>query len=227
MALKPDSSAETRTQLNRDRVLRAAVDFADKHSIEALSMRKLGSELGVEAMSLYNHVDNKEDLVDGMLDVILGEIELSSHQSDWRVALHQQSVSARSVHLLHPWAASVIQSQTTMTPMMLKYIDSIISILRNGGLSLELTHHAMHALGSRMMGFSHEPLEKQDSSDKAEALLRQQISAGEYPNMAELMAAVDNDGNSIVAAGCDAQVEFEFGLDLILDGLESLRLQAL
>lgn len=225
MAAQDDSSAQARTPLSRERVLRAAVTLADEVGIESLSMRRLGHELGVEAMSLYNHVASKDDLLDGMVDVVVGEIDAPADGSDWKAAMRRRAISAREVLMRHPWAPAVIESRTNATPTILKYMDSIIGIFRNGGFSINLTHHAMHALGSRMLGFTQELFD--DSEELAEspevaALMLQQMTS-EYPNISAMMVEISHEEDSILGLGCDDQVEFEFALDLILDGLERLR----
>ncbi|MGH2788499.1 MAG: TetR/AcrR family transcriptional regulator C-terminal domain-containing protein [Actinomycetota bacterium] len=224
MATQADPSVEPRAPLSRERVLRAAIALADEGGIEALSMRKLGQELGVEAMSLYNHVANKEDLLDGMVDVIVSEIDAPPSGTDWQTAMRQRVLSARRSLFRHPWASRVIESRTNATPTMLKYMDSMIGILRAGGFSIDLAHHALHVLGSRLLGFAQELYD--DSGDdldpEAERVMLQQI-ATEYPNIAEMARAITHDEDTIVGKGCDDQFEFEFALDLILDGLERLR----
>lgn len=206
-------------------MLQAAVRLADTAGIESLSMRRLGQELGVEAMALYNHVDNKEDLLDGMVDVVVGKIAPAADAADWKAALRGRALSGREVLKHHPWAPAVFESRKNATPTMMAYMDTIIAIFREGGFSLDLTHHAFHALGSRMLGFTQELFddsEGQDTSPEAMALLIQQLSQS-YPNMAAMVQEISHDEDSIVGQGCDDQFEFEFALDLLLDGLERLR----
>jgi AcrR family transcriptional regulator len=218
-------TAQPRLPLTPDRVLRAAVDLADRGGIKAVSMRKVGQELGVEAMSLYNHVANKEEMLAGMVDIVVGEIPLDDAGDDWKAAMRHRAMSARRVMMRHPWAPRLIETRPDMTPTMMSYMDSVIGIFRNGGLSLELTHHAMHALGSRMLGFTQELFD--DSEAKAEnpdvAAVRLQQMTEVYPNISALVADIAHDDDSIVGSGCDDNVEFIFGLDLILDGIERLR----
>lgn len=225
MATQTDKSAEPRVPLSRERVLRAAVDLADRSGIEAISMRKIGLALGVEAMSLYNHVANKEDILDGMVDVVVSEIDPPARGSDWRTAMRNRVLSAREALLRHPWASAVIVSRVNMTPTMLRYMDSVAGILRNGGFSVDLTHHTIHVMGSRVLGFVQELYDDSeglaDSPDMAAIMLQQM--ADEYPHITELAMEITHDDDSIVGKGCDDQFEFEFGLDLILDGLERLR----
>jgi AcrR family transcriptional regulator len=215
--------AQPRLPLSRERVLLAAVALADQGGAEALSMRKLAQELGVVPMALYKHVASKDELLDGMVDVVLGEIDPPPSGTDWKTAIRQRVLSARRALLRHPWASRVIESRADATPTVLEYMDSMIGIFRAGGFSIDLTHHAMHAMGSRLLGFSQELFD--DTADlgaeQAAALLRQ--LAGRHPNIAELVTAITHDQGSVVGRGCDDQFEFEFALDLMLDGLERLR----
>ncbi len=215
-----------RVPLNRERVLRAAVAYADRNGIDSLSMRKLGQDLGVEAMSLYNHVKNKDDLLTGMVDTVLAEIDLSPGGSDWKSCLRHRILSARSALINHPWASQVIESRNDISPAMIGYFDGIVGILRDGGLSLDLIHHAMHALGSRMLGFSQELFdESDDESEDPEAAARMMQMLERYPNISAMLREISHDPDEpVVGSGCDDQTEFVFGLDLILDGLERLHL---
>ena len=145
-----------RTRLNRDRVLRAAVALADQTGTEGLSMRKLAEELGVVPMALYKHVANKEELLDGMIDIVVGEINPPVAGVGWKSAIRQRILSARQSLRRHPWAPAAIQSRADPTPVMLAYLDSMIGIFRSGGFSIDLTHHALHALGTRLLGFTPE-----------------------------------------------------------------------
>jgi AcrR family transcriptional regulator len=217
---------QQRSPLNRERVLRAAVKLADREGIEALSMRRVGTELGVEAMSLYNHIANKEDLLDGMLDVVLAEIDpLIDDESDWRRVFSERALSARRALLRHPWASSVLVTRVNPSPQMLAYMDSMIGIVRRAGFSLDLTHHAMHALGSRSMGFAQELFQETADSDTDPETMELMIKqmAEQFPYAAEIATKVRHDDATVVGTGCDDEFEFEFGLNLILDGLERLR----
>ncbi|MGH2472608.1 MAG: TetR/AcrR family transcriptional regulator C-terminal domain-containing protein [Candidatus Limnocylindria bacterium] len=205
-------------------MLRAAVELADKGGIESLSMRKLAQELGVEAMSLYNHVQNKEDLLDGIVDVVVGEIEVPPGATDWKTSLRQTVLSARGVLLRHPWAPRVIEARKNPSPATLAYFESVIGILRSGGFSVDLTHHALHALGSRVLGFTQELFNDSDelaAGPEAAAMFAQM--ADRFPYMTEMARAVTHEGG---LGGCDDDVEFAFALELILDGLEKLREKA-
>ncbi|WP_354639285.1 TetR/AcrR family transcriptional regulator [Kitasatospora camelliae] len=215
-----------RTPLSRERVLRAAVAFADRGGIEALSMRGLAQELDVVPMALYKHVANKEQLLDGMVDMIVGEIAPADGGDGWKAAVRGRVLSARAVLLRHPWAPRVIESRTAPTPGVLGYLDSVIGMLRAGGLSADLAHHAMHALGSRVWGFTQELFPSPpvaDPQDRAEAL---GALSAHYPNIAEIVAARPHEPGSVVGGGCDDRFEFEFALDLLLDGIERLHRSA-
>src|SRR5262249_14449913 len=151
--------------LTRDRVFRAAVRIADEGGIAALSMRKLAQALGVEPMSLYHHVADKDEVLDGMVDVVISEINARVAEigappgqtgSNWKTAVRCRILTAREVLLSHPWAPGVIESRTTMSPTVMRYYDSLVRLLREGGVSVSLVHHAMHALGSRALGFTQE-----------------------------------------------------------------------
>ncbi len=201
-------------------MLEAAVDLADREGIEALSMRRLGQELGIEAMSLYTHVRSKDNLLAGMVDVVIGEIPHRRRSGDWKSSMRRTVLSSRRVMLRHPWAPAIIETLDDPGPAGLRHFDTVIGIMREGGLSLELTHHALHLMGSRVLGFTQDLFD--DSSDvdpKVAALLAQQIGAT-HPYVAELAVAVTHDGG---LGGCDTDVEFEFALDVILDSLERLR----
>ena len=224
MTAKTSSPVERRAPLTRERVLQAAVDLADREGIDALSMRRLGAELGVEAMSLYNHVRNKEDVLDGMVDLIVGEIDPAGDDADWKQAIRNRILSARRTMLRHAWASAVITSRTQASPVMMKYMDSMGGVMLRGGFSVDLMHHAFHALGSRVLGFSQELFD--DSSPDVPpdqmAIMAQQM-ASEFPNIVAVMEQVQHDEASVVGSGCDDQFEFEFALDLVLDGLERAR----
>jgi AcrR family transcriptional regulator len=216
----PQRKTVPRPRLTRRRVLEAAVDLADRHGIESLSMRRLGQELGIEAMSLYTHVRSKDDLLAGMVEVVIGEIPNRRQQGDWKSSLRRTILSARRVMLRHSWAPAIIETLDDPGPAGLRHFDTVIGILREGGVSLELTHHALHLLGSRAFGFTQDLFD--DSSDvdpKVAALLAQQIGVT-HPYVAELAMAVTHEGG---LGGCDTDVEFEFALDVILDSLERLR----
>ena len=217
--------APRRVRLSRDRVLRAAVALADDAGIESLSMRKLAQELGVVPMALYKHVANKEELLDGMVDVVVGEIDPPVHGTDWKSAVRQRILSARRALLRHPWASRVLESRTNPTPLVLEYMDSMIGMFRAGGFTMDLTHHVMHTVGSRIFGFTQELFDDLPSGDPETQAAMPPEMAQRYPYITELLRAVYHDEASVVGPGCDDQFEFEFALDLLLDGIERLRQQ--
>ena len=223
MATQVDVGAQPRVPLSRERVLRAAVALADEGGVDALSMRRIAQELGVVPMALYKHVSNKDELLDGMVDVVVGEIDPPPSGTDWKTTIRQRVLSARSALLRHPWASRVLESRTDPTPTVLQYMDSMIGIFRAGGFSIDLTHHAMHAMGSRLLGFSQELFDDSVDLDPAATAVMLQRMAGRYPSITELVTAITHDDASVVGQGCDDQFEFEFALDLLLDGLERLR----
>jgi AcrR family transcriptional regulator len=217
-----ETQAQPRVALTRERVLRTAVAFADQHGIESLSMRKLAQALDVVPMALYRHVANKDELLGGMVDVVVGEIDPPRTDADWKTAIRERILSARRALLRHPWASRVMESRATPTPVVLDYMDSMIGLFRTGGFSLDVTHHAMHAMGSRMFGFTQELFnDTTDVDPEAQAAMWGSM-AGTYPYIFEIFTSISHDDSSVVGPGCDDQFEFEFALDLMLDGLEKL-----
>jgi AcrR family transcriptional regulator len=223
MAKTEVHTQEERTPLSRDRVLMAAVELADREGVDALSMRRLSSELGVVPMALYKHVANKDELLDGMLDVVVGEIDAARTDTVWKTAVRERILSARRALLRHPWASRVMESRTRPTPTVMAYMDSMIAMFTAGGFTIDLTHHVMHAMGSRMMGFSQELFNDQSDPDTAIQPEMLEMMGSTYPSIYQLYKAVNHDDSSIVGAGCDDQFEFEFALDLMLDGIERLK----
>jgi AcrR family transcriptional regulator len=225
MATRTDTDAGPRVPLTKDRVFEAAIAFADEHGIDELSMRKLGQELGVEAMSLYYHVANKNEILDGMVDAITSQIGLTTDEGDWKPAMRTQIMAARAAMKRHPWAPGVIETRKTISMPMMKYMDSVGGIMRRGGFSVDLMHHAMHALGSRVLGFSQELFddsEALDESPEVQAIVMQQM-AEEFPNISAVVAEIQHQEQTIVGSGCDDDIEFGFALDILLDGLERRR----
>ncbi|NNC73967.1 MAG: TetR family transcriptional regulator [Acidimicrobiia bacterium] len=221
---------ETRTPLSRERVLAAAIALADEQGIEALTMRNLAGALGVEAMSLYYHVANKEALLDGVVDTLVSEIEnelggLGVPDGEWKESLRNRILTARGVMLQHPWAPSVIETRTTMTPTLLRYMDTLLGILVEGGFSNDLGHHAMHALGSRALGFNQELFAPSDPSDNDDGMAMLSDVAPSLPYIMGMLSEVAHDDPDSTLGWCDDQTEFEFGLDLLLDGLEQRMLR--
>jgi AcrR family transcriptional regulator len=209
---------EARNRLSRERVLRAAIELADREGIEALSMRRLGLKVGVEAMSLYNHVRNKEDVLNGMVDAVFSEIDLPAGDAAWSTAMRQRAISARQALLRHPWAIGLMESRVQPGPATLRHHDSVLRNLRTAGFSVEMAAHAYSMLDSYIYGFTLNELSLPlDSSrqiaEVAENILREN-PAGEYPYLMEM--AVEH----AMKPGYDYGDEFEYGLDLILDGLK-------
>lgn len=218
------TDTSTRVALSRDRILETAVALADREGIGGLTMRSLASELGVEAMSLYHHVANKEALLDGVADAIAAEMQdaVSAIETPdgWKHALRRRILAAREVMLRHPWAPGVFESRTGFGPQIVRYTDGIVGLLRRGGLSHDLVHHAMHALGSRAFGFTQELFDPAGSADEdASPELLAQMAA-DAPHLLEMLAHIAHDDPESTLGWCDDQSEFEFGLDLLLDGLE-------
>ena len=214
------ATVERRIPLTRRRVLEAAVELADRHGIEAVSMRRLGQELGIEAMSIYTHVRSKEDLLGGMVEVVIGQIPTQRARGDWKRSLRRTIMAARAVLLRHPWAPRLIEDLTEPGPAVMRHFDTVIGLLREGGFSLDMTHHALHLLGSRVLGFTQELFDDSPDLDpEAAATLAERIGAT-LPYVAEMALAATHEGG---LGGCDTDVEFEFSLDVILDGLERLR----
>jgi AcrR family transcriptional regulator len=205
-------------------VLQAAIRLADEGGIESLTMRKLARELGVEAMSLYNHVANKGDLVDAIVDLVVGEIELPPESGDWEAAVRRCAISAHEAFLRHPWACSLAMSAAngrTGRASRIRYMEWLLRRLRDAGFSPELTYRGYHALDSHVLGFTlwqlgHTPtvedLGGADFADLAAAFLRE-LPARDFPHVAEHV-------EQHLARIGEGESEFEFGLDLILDGLK-------
>ena len=217
MARGPGAVVQGREPLSKDRVLRTAMELADRDGLEALSMRRLAADLGVEAMSLYYHVRNKNDILDGIVDLALGEVEPPSADSDWKAAVRRSAISYHEALRRHPWVTSVPTSgEASMA--QLRYMDALLKRLREAGLSPELTHHAYHALDSHVVG-SALWLTRVPPKEELDALARdvlRQLPSDEYP---DLVMHIQQHLSS--AAG--AMKFFEFGLDLILDGIERRR----
>ncbi len=221
MATQPDPRSEQRLPLSRERVLHAAIALADRGGIESLSMRKLGQELGVEAMSLYNHVANKDDIEDGIVEIVLAEIEVPPDGVDWKTALRQTAVSSHDVFVRHRWACSLMMRRPRVSPARMHWMESVLRTLREAGFSADMTHHAYHALDSHITGFTlwqvSMPFETKEELDELAVGFLREIPADEYPYV------IEHAHQHLEPASPDGTSEFEFGLDLILDGLERLR----
>jgi AcrR family transcriptional regulator len=221
--IEQQASEERRERLTRARVLDAAIDLADRDGIAAVSMRRLAQELGVEAMSLYTHVRGKDDLLDGMADALVARVAAPVPTDGWLVTLRATVLAARGELLRHPWAAHLIETRAAPGPATIAYMDRIAGILREGGFSTDLAHHALHVLGSRVMGFSQDLFDDKAEVDPGEAAAFAAQLADRYPNVAAIALAASHEGG---LGGCDDDVEFAFGLDLILEGLEARRVAA-
>jgi AcrR family transcriptional regulator len=218
-----EEEAQPRIPLSKERILRTAVGLADEGGVEAASMRKIAQELDVVPMALYRHVANKDELLDGMIDVVVGEIDPPATGVDWKTAIRRRILSARRALIRHPWASRVMESRGEPTPTVLAYMDSIMGMFRAGGFSVDLIHHTMHAMGSRLMGFTQELFNDTTDVDPAVEADMWRAMADCYPNIAQLVEIVMHDDATVVGGGCDDQFEFEFAVDLMLDGLENLR----
>jgi len=209
-----------RVPWTRAKLLHAAIDLADEQGIESLSMRKLSQHLGGGTMSLYNHVSNKDDLLDGMIDEVFGEIELPDLERSWKAIMRQRAVSMHTVMTRHPWAIGLMESRRTPGPETLRHHDAVIGCLLDAGFPLPLTAHAFAALDSYIYGFALQERSlafgtPEETSELAKAFLLQ-FPTKEYPHLARLTM------EHVLQPGYDYADEYEFGLDLILDGLEQL-----
>jgi AcrR family transcriptional regulator len=206
-----------RTPLSRPRVLRAAVAVADAGGVGSLTIRSLAHKLGVKPMSVYHHVANKDEILDGIVDLVFGEIELPSPDGDWQSEMRRTAFSARGVLRRHAWAIDLLQSRTSPGPATLRHHNAIIGTLRGAGFSVELTAHAYALLDSYVYGFALSeaslPINGPDTVAEVAESMNQQISADEYPHLVEFAT------EHILKLGYDFGKEFEFGLNLILDAL--------
>jgi AcrR family transcriptional regulator len=211
-------AAVRRAPLSRDQVLRAAVALADEGGIGALSMRKLGEAVGVEAMSLYNHVASKSDLLDGMVDIVFSEIGLPAADAGWKAAMRQRAVSARETLARHRWAIGLMESRRSPGPATLQHHDAVLGCLRAAGFSIELTAHAYSLLDSYIYGFALQetslPFDSAEEAPEAAQEIAGQLPANAYPHLTELAI------KHVLQPGYRYGDEFEIGLDLILDALE-------
>jgi AcrR family transcriptional regulator len=203
-----------RATLARETVLRAAIALADRDGIESLTMRRLGEELGVKAMSLYNHVSNKDDILDAMIDLVVGDIDVPPAGTHWKSAMKGRAISAHRVLLAHPWAAVLLMSRYNIGPGMTGYLDQTFGRLLDGGFTVTAALDAWNTLDSHLYGFTLQKLNlpfAPDEAPRVSAEVLPQISAQAFPHVTQVMTEVMTSGRV---------EEFEFGLDLILDGLE-------
>jgi len=209
-------SAESRVPLTAERILQAGVTLADAHGLDALTMRALGQELGVQAMSLYNHVAHKDALLDGMVEVVVAEIDVPDPTTPWKDAMRRRAWSAHTVLMRHPWAPGLMMSRVNVGPAMLRYVDATIQCLHRAGFTLPLADRAWNTLDSYIYGFTLQklnfPFDPAEYAAQAAGYLPF-LSAEEKPGLHAMTA--------LVAAGeHDGLHELGFGLELLLDGLE-------
>jgi AcrR family transcriptional regulator len=219
MATESEPGTQPRIPLNKQRVLRAAVALADRDGVGSLSMRRLAQELGVEAM----YVANKDEILDGIVDVVFSEIDIPA-QTDWKAAMRQRAISAREALQRHPWATGLMESRSTPGPATLRHHDAVLGILRNAGFSIEMAAHAYSVLDSYIYGFAlQEASLPFDTSEEIAAVaesITEHFSADAYSHLTEM--AVER----ALQPGYDYGNEYEFGLDLIIDGLDRAHDQA-
>lgn len=198
----------------------AAISLADRDGLDATTMRRLADRLGVTPMALYKHIGSREELIDGMVDRLVEGIPASEAVDDWQRALTERILMTRAVVRAHPWAQDAIETRTLASPVILGYMDSLMAIMFAGGLSADLVHHGMHALSTRMWGFTREVMPTPSVPDDPaalEAALEEFRSA--YPAIVRMTTTAPHAG-----AACDDDAEFTFALELLLDGLERRRL---
>ncbi len=208
-----------RTPLNTERILQAAVDLADRSGLDALTMRRLGAELGVEAMSLYKHVANKREILDGIFELVVAEIELPDTGSEWKQAMTRRAESAREVLVKHPWAIGLLEAGGDTGPAALRYIDAIVGALRAAGFSLRNAAHAFSLLDSYIYGhviqevsFTNGGSGESETKADGESSSTEPIRPDDYPNLAALQQQAANSPHTF-------DDEFTFGLNLIIDAL--------
>lgn len=212
------STNSARIPLTRERALAAAVTIADTEGIGALTMRRLAKELGVEAMSLYYHVANKDDLLDGMVDRVFAEVELPTTTVDWRTAMRQRATSQRAAMLRHPWSISVLESRSSPGPATLRHHDAVLGCCRAAGFSIEMSAHAFSLIDSFIYGFVLQeislPFDDSNVSNTV-AEMAEFVPADDYPHLSELTV------EHVMQVGYNFSDEFDFGLEIVLAGLEA------
>jgi AcrR family transcriptional regulator len=209
--------SRVRVPLSRDRVLSAAVALADAGGVGSLTIRSLADKLGVKPMSVYHYVANKEEILDGIVDLVFAEIELPRAGGDWRAEMRRRAVSARQVLRRHPWAIALLQTRTSPGPATLRHHDAFIGTLREAGFPVTMTAHALAVIDSYVYGFalteSALPIHGPEPVAEVAGSMMRQYPADAYPHLVEFTVA------HIIRPGYDFGDEFPFGLDLILDGL--------
>ena len=221
MSTRTIQPEQRRAPLTKESVLQAALKLADQGGLEALSMRKLGQALGVEAMALYYHFANKERVLDGIVDLVFGEIELPQAGADWKSAMRRRAISVRDALLRHRWAIGLMESRTNPGPANLRHHDAVIGCLRAAGFDMAAAATAYSLLDSYIYGFAMTKMnlpfdDTSDIAEMAESML-EPFPVGEYPNLAAFIT------EHAMQPGYDYADEFEVGLDVILDGLERVR----
>jgi AcrR family transcriptional regulator len=225
MPTKTTPSKSKRRPLSRERVLAAALRMADRSGIESLSMRKLADRLGVEAMSLYKHVTSKDEVLDGLADLVVSQIVVPPAGSPWKRAMRERAVSARLVFRRHPWAAALFESRSNASPIRLGYADAVLGILRRDGFSVPMAYRAFLLLDSYVYGFTLQELNwpnPESAQPQALEQLKASLPSESYPNLVEAMTHVMAAMGAPRAASIH-DLEFEYGLDVILDSLQRLR----
>lgn len=220
MSVSVTPTETLRTPLSRDRVMTGAVALADRIGMESFTIRKLATELDVKPMTIYHHVSNKEAIVDGMVDLVFGEIEQPPEDADWKTAMRRRSLSVRAALASHQWAVPLMESRRTPGVETLRHHEAVLGCFRRGGFSIEMTAHAYALVDSYVYGFalqeSNLPATGGEEMAELAGVIIEPLAAGEYPYLMELTA------EHVLQPGYDFGDEFEFGLDLILDGLEAL-----
>ena len=221
MSTSTTQQEQRRLPLTRERVLQAALTLADQGGLEALSMRKLGQALGVEAMAVYYHVANKERVLDGVIDLVFAEIDVPAIGADWKTAMRQRAISVRDALARHRWAIGLMESRTNPGPANLRHHDAVIGCLRAAGFDMAMAAHAYSLLDGYIYGFALTKMNlpfdtTADIAEMAESML-EPFPTGEYPNLADFIT------EHAMKPGYDFADEFEYGLDVILDGLERAR----
>ena len=219
MAKTSNPDAARQVPLSRARILSAAICLADRDGIDSLSMRKLAQELASKPMSLYNHVANKDDLLDGMVDIVVGEIEVPDLSVDWKTAMRRRAISAHKVLLRHPWSTMAIVSRINVGPAMLRYVDATLGCLREAGFSFEMADHAWNAIDSHIYGFTLQelnfPVDAAEYAEVAKSYISH-IPPEKYPYLNTLT-------HHVIDGHYDGLNDFEFGLELILGGFDRFR----
>jgi AcrR family transcriptional regulator len=209
--------------LGDQKILLCALRLADERGIDALSMRTIAGKLGVEAMSLYNHVSGKDHILDGIVDLVIAEIRAPAVGGDWKMSMRQWALSSHEVLLRHPWAAVLIESRPNLSPVRLKYGDSVLGALRGAGFNVDTAYQAFLTIDSYIYGFTLQEVSWPYPANEVPARIedvRGQIPAGEFPHITEVMEAVLRRRALSPAAAYES--EFVFGLDLILTGLDRI-----